>query len=178
MKYRYSCSVLTLVAVSVMQVRMVEAQFGKLFGGGPKVDVIHTTELKNLLDRQEQAETKAKKAGTAVPKAGFVLVDVRSVAEINVSIIPGAITKADFEKDREQYRGRTVIPYCTVGVRSGTYARQLAASGMKVRNYKGSILEWVGAELPLVTLDGQPTNRVHTYSNRYRVPSKYQQVTQ
>ena len=86
-------------------------------------------------------------------------------------------TKAEFEKHRKNYRDLTVIPYCTVGGRSGAYAQQLAESGVKVKNYKGSILDWVQHKLPLVTRDGQPTNRVHTYSSRYRVPRGYQSVT-
>jgi rhodanese-related sulfurtransferase len=153
------------------------AQFGGLFGG-PKVEIIATAELSKMLAEQRQVEAKGLQAGTQAPKPGFVVVDVRSEAEVNVSIIPGAITKAEFEKNRQQYEGQTVIPYCTVGGRSGAYAKQLAKEGVTVKNYKGSILEWVGAELPLVTLDGKSTNRVHTYSDRYRIPAKYQQVTE
>lgn len=68
--------------------------------------------------------------------------------EMKVSVIPGAITKAQFEKDRSQHQDRMVIVYCcTVGARSGSYAKH---SRVKVRNYQGSILEWVGAEVPLV----------------------------
>lgn len=178
MKNRHVYLAVALIAICVTQLPTVDAQLGGLFGRGPKVDVIQTGELEDMLNRQKEAEATAKQSGTDAPKAEFVLVDVRSDAEVKVSIIPGAITKADYEKNLAKYKGRTVIPYCTVGARSGAYAKQLAARGVKVRNYEGSILEWVGAELPLVTLDGQPTNRVHTYSDRYRVPSKYQQVTQ
>jgi rhodanese-related sulfurtransferase len=130
-----------------------------------------------MLSQQRKAEAIARESGTEAPKANFVLVDVRSDAEVNVSIIPGAITKAEYEKNRDNYQGRTVIPYCTIGGRSGTYAKQLAKNGVRVKNYEGSILKWVEAGLPLVTLDGKPTNRVHTYSDRYRIPEKYEQVT-
>lgn len=153
-----------------------QAQFGGLFGFGPKVATISTDDLRALLAKRQQAE--AKEAGTKTPQSDFVVVDVRSDAEVNVSIIPGAITKAHYEKNRQQYQGRTVIVYCTVGRRSGVYAKQLAKNGVKVKNYQGSILKWVEAELPIVTLSGKPTNRVHTYSDRYRIPSKYEQVTQ
>ncbi|WP_372895211.1 rhodanese-like domain-containing protein [Stieleria sp.] len=153
------------------------AQFGGLFGG-PKIETISTDELQSLLKKQQQAAADAKAAGHDAPPADFVVVDVRSDAEVDVSIIPGAITKKQYEANLEDYQGRTVIPYCTVGGRSGAYAKQLAAKGVKVKNYKGSILKWVDAELPLVTLDGKPTNRVHTYSDRYKIPSKYEQVTQ
>ena len=153
-----------------------QAQLGGFFSG-PKIEIINTVDLNAMLTKQHKAEAAAKAAGTKVPAAGFVVVDVRSDAEIQVSLIPGAITKAQYEKNAQQYQGRTVIPYCTVGGRSGAYAKKLAKRGVKVTNYQGSILKWVAAELPVVTLEGKPTNRVHTYSDRYRIPAKYQQVT-
>ncbi len=153
------------------------AQLGSLFGFGPKVPTISTADLNKQLAAQRDAEAKAQAAGTTAPVPDFVVVDVRSDAEVNVSVIPGAITKAEFEKNQQQYQGRTVIAYCTVGGRSGKYAAQLAKDGVDVKNYKGSILKWVDAKLPLVTLEGQPTNRVHTYSDRYSVPAEYEQVT-
>ncbi|QEG00706.1 hypothetical protein Mal15_47780 [Stieleria maiorica] len=171
---------LGILALSAMTLALMPqpapAQFGGLFGG-PEIETISTDQLQSLLDKQQRAAADAKAAGQEAPTPDFVVVDVRSDAEVNVSIIPGAITKKQFEADRQQYQGRTVIPYCTVGGRSGAYAKQLAAKGVKVKNYKGSILKWVDAELPLVTLDGKPTNRVHTYSDRYKIPSKYEQVT-
>lgn len=153
------------------------AQFGGLFGG-PKVETIETADLHKMLEGNQQAEAKAKESGTNPPLPNFVVVDVRSDAEVNVLVIPGAITKAQYEKSKGQYAGRVVIAYCTVGGRSGAYAKQLASSGVKVKNYQGSILKWVDAGLPLVTLDGKPTNRVHTYSDRYRIPATYEQVTE
>lgn len=178
MNIKHLYSTLALIIICLIQPNVVEAQLGGFFGRGPKIDVIETEELKALLEKQQHEEAAAKEAGKEAPPADFVLVDVRTDAEVKVSVIPGAITKAQYEKDLSQYQDRTVIPYCTVGGRSGSYAKQLVGKGVKVRNYQGSILEWVGAELPLVTLDGKPTNRVHTYSSRYRVPAGYQQVTQ
>ena len=170
--------VFSFMVLSVMQLKDAVAQFGGLFSFGPKIEVIETKSLNKMLREQKEAEAKAEVSQTEIPPASFVVVDVRSEAEVNVSVIPGAITKKQFEKDRDQYKGRLVIPYCTVGVRSAAYAKQLAKKGMTVKNYKGSILKWAEAGLPLVTLDGKPTNRVHTWSDRYSVPSNYEQVTQ
>ncbi|QDV70467.1 hypothetical protein Poly24_41910 [Rosistilla carotiformis] len=171
----------TLLIVSLMLLAFdapsASAQLSNLFGFGPKVPTISTAELNQELAAQRDAEAKSLAAGTDAPVPRFVVVDVRSEAEVNVSVIPGAITKAEYEKNRQQYQGRTVISYCTVGGRSGKYAAQLAKEGVDVKNYKGSILKWVDAKLPLVTLEGQPTNRVHTYSDRYSVPAEYEQVT-
>lgn len=161
---------LTLTASSA------RAQLGGLLGG-PKVETIQTEALNKLLtERQQQAE-QAKQAGSRPPESDFVVVDVRSEQEVAVSVIPGAITKAAYQKDAAKYRGKLVIPYCTVGGRSGAFAKQLAAQGVRVKNYDGSILKWIEAGLPLVTLDGKPTQRVHTHSDRYRVPPAYEQVT-
>jgi rhodanese-related sulfurtransferase len=165
---------ITLVSASPPS---ASAQFRGLFGGGPKVPVIKTVDVHKMLAGQQRRSAEAKAAGEQPPEAEFVVVDVRSDAEVSVSIIPGAITKAEFERERAKYRGKLVIPYCTVGGRSGAYAQKLAGEGVKVYNYKGSILKWIDAELPLVTLDGKPTNRVHTYSDRYKIPAKYEQVT-
>ena len=67
-----------------------------------------------------------------------VLVDVRSEPEIAVSMLPGAITRAEFEQNRQAFAGRIVVPYCTVGGRSLVYAWKLADQGIDVRNYRGS----------------------------------------
>jgi rhodanese-related sulfurtransferase len=154
-----------------------QAQLSSLFRRGPSIQEISTDELAAMLAQRGEPVQQDRVVNRATEPVDFVLVDVRSKAEVNVSVIPGAITKAEFERNRRMYRGLMVIPYCTVGGRSGDYARQLAKSGVQVKNYRGSILEWAQHKLPLVTLDGQPTNRVHTYSSRYRVPREYQAVT-
>jgi rhodanese-related sulfurtransferase len=167
----------TAILFHATQPHLTSAQFGRLLGGGPVIDTIETRQLNDMLTQKrksDQADSTTDGEGT---QDDFVLVDVRSDAEVNVSVIPGAITKSQFEKNPQLYQDKTVIVYCTVGGRSGAYAKQLAEKGVKVKNYQGSILEWVKAELPVETLDGKPTNRVHTYSDRYRIPSKYQQVT-
>lgn len=172
-----TCFLFTLSVICAVSAP-ANAQFGGLFGGGPKVETIETDQLNQMLTTRQKAAQAAEQSGEKIAESDFVVVDVRSDQEINVSVIPGAITKAQYEKDAAKYSGKLVIPYCTVGGRSGAYAKQLAGKGVKVKNYKGSILKWVDAGLPLVTLKGEPTNRVHTYSDRYKIPAKYEQVTQ
>ena len=103
-----------------------------------------------------------------------VLVDVRSDVETKVSVIPGAITKAQFEADPEKYKGKTAICYCLSGGRSGKYVKQLKAKDVPAVDLKGSMLGWCEAGLPLKTLDGKPTKRVNVYGNK--VPSEYESV--
>lgn len=140
------------------------AQLGELFGSKPAVPEIKVEELRKL------------KLGEAKKDSPYVLIDVRTKEESSVSLIPGAITKFEYELHPERYKGRTVIAYCTSGYRSGQYAQKLVQQGAKAKNFKGSILEWCRAGLPLVSPKGEPTNRVHTYSSRNKVPEKYDAI--
>ena len=106
----------------------------------------------------------------------FVIVDVRGKAETDVSMIPGAISQAAFEKTKKQHAGKIVIAYCTVGYRSGIYAEKLRSKGWDARNYEGSILDWCKNQLPVVTPAGESTKRVHTYSSNYALDPNYQAV--
>ena len=106
----------------------------------------------------------------------FLIVDVRDEAETDVSIIPGAITLAEFEETRKNHRDKTIITYCTVGYRSGIYAQKLRKDGWNAWNYQGSILDWCDHRLPVVTRLGQSTNQVHTYNSRYALAAGYQAV--
>lgn len=118
------------------------------------------------LFKQIQASEEALKS--------VVLVDVRSDNETKVSVIPGAITKAQFEAEPEKYKGKTAICYCLSGGRSGKYVKQLKAKDVAAVDLKGSMLGWCEACLPLTTLDGKPTKRVNVYGNK--VPAEYESV--
>ena len=106
----------------------------------------------------------------------FVIVDARSKAESDVSIIPGAITKTEFDRTSAEHKGKVIIAYCTIGFRSGLFVRGLRRKGFNALNYRGSILDWCRNRLPLTTLDGDATNRVHTYSRWFSVPKEYSAV--
>ena len=103
----------------------------------------------------------------------YVIVDVRSDEETAVSMIPGAITMAEFEETALEHENKEVIVYCTIGVRSAKYTNKLIEEGWQAWNYKGSILDWCEHEQSLETIQGDPTNRVHTYSWWYSVPAMY-----
>lgn len=60
----------------------------------------------------------------------YLLVDVRSEAEMAVSMIPGSITLNELESKmksnpKEVNSSFTVVTYCTIGYRSGLEARRL-----------------------------------------------------
>lgn len=130
--------------------------------------IAQLTEAPNISANQIRAMQNSKEWTNR-----FVVVDVRAKVESDVSVIPGAITKSEFEKNSLRHQGKVVIAYCTVGYRSGIYANKLTSKGWRAYNYKGSILDWCKHQLPLTTLDGKKTNRVHTYNSRYKASSGY-----
>ena len=95
-----------------------------------------------------------------------VLVDVRDAAERQVSIIPGAISTEAFEKNRERYKGKKIVTYCTIGYRSGLYAGRLRKKGFNAVNLAGSILSWTHAGKTVINENG-PTNAVHVYGKKW-----------
>ena len=106
----------------------------------------------------------------------IVMVDVRAPAEQEVSMIEGAVTAEHFEKQIDDYSGKTVVAYCTVGHRSGIFARRLIQNGWEAYNLEGAILGWVHDGGALSNGDG-PTKRVHVYSRRMQfLPEGYEAV--
>ncbi|EKK04424.1 rhodanese-like domain protein [Rhodopirellula baltica SH28] len=126
-----------------------------------RVENISTEELRSVLERADES---------------FVLVDVRSQTERDVSQIPGAISMDDFWSQRDELKNRTVIASCTVGGRSLLFAQRCLKDGIQSRNYRPGILGWCEAGGVLVDPNGNPTRRVHTHNKLLRAPDGYESV--
>ncbi|MEO2159118.1 MAG: rhodanese-like domain-containing protein [bacterium] len=90
------------------------------------------------------------------------LVDTRTPAEQEVSMLPKAITVEQFQAHPEQFRGTKVVAYCTVGVRSGTFVKSLEQGGWDAYNLMGAILGWTHVDGGLTSTEG-PTKNVHIH---------------
>eukprot|EP00898_Chlorokybus_atmophyticus_P002204 jgi/Chlat1/2985/Chrsp2S08917 len=90
-----------------------------------------------------------------------------------VSVIPGALHKEEFEAKKDSYKEGIIVLYCTIGLRSGKYAAALRAQGFDARNLKGSILSWTheGGELEEPGTHA-PTKRVHTYGEKWALAAE------
>ena len=108
----------------------------------------------------------------------IILVDVRSPQERAVSIIPGAISIAEFESNIEQYHQNNslLVAYCTIGYRSGKYAARLSKQGIKILNLEGSLLAWSHIQGELVNKTGS-TKKVHVFGRQWQLTAdNYQPV--
>ena len=118
------------------------------------------------------AELLAKMGGESV-----VLIDCREPAEMSISQIPGAMTREAFEADAEAYRHQTIITYCTIGYRSGEYARGLQAKGFNTVNLIGGVLMWAHEGRNFENPEGGSTKRVHVYGKQWDLlPPEYESV--
>lgn len=101
-----------------------------------------------------------------------VVIDVRTSYETNVSKIPGAITKVEFENLNVGSNVPCVV-YCTIGWRSGKFAQELLRKGYeRVYNLKGSILSWTHhPDCQLVDKYGSKTDQVHVYGSPWDLAS-------
>ncbi len=67
-------------------------------------------------------------------------------------------------------RTRSIVVYCSLGIRSENIARQLREAGFKyVENLYGGIFEWKNAGYPVIDDAGQETEKVHAYSKKWSV---------
>jgi sodium/bile acid cotransporter 7 len=105
-----------------------------------------------------------------------VFVDVRSEREQAVSMLPDAITDDEFLVDPQGYADHLLIGYCTISYRSGILALDMREKGIEMLNLRGGILSWVHAGNEVYN-EGEPTRRVHVYSEEWNLlPEEYEAV--
>ena len=122
-------------------------------------------------------EVDVSMAKTLLSEANVVFLDVREPKETQVSVIPNAISKQQFETKPQAYKDKKIIVYCTIGYRSSKYAEQWNKRGFHMSNLRGSLLLWSHENGPLVDQTGKPTRLVHIYGKKWNlVPDSYQSV--
>lgn len=98
-----------------------------------------------------------------------VLLDVRTRPEYEVSHIHGA-QRVDPDASAGAIsipRDKPIVTYCSVGYRSGAFAKKLQDAGYKnVQNMSGSIFEWANEGHP-IERDGQRVDKVHPYNAKW-----------
>ena len=96
-----------------------------------------------------------------------VFVDVREPAEMEISMLPGAVSVEDYETRAGQIKDKRVIAYCTIGYRSGEFAEKMVERGVMVFNLEGGILAWVWEGGVLHNAAGQAVKQVHVYAEKW-----------
>ncbi len=105
-----------------------------------------------------------------------VYVDVREDKEIQISILPGAISKSEFEKNKKKYQDSNIVVYCTIGYRSGIFTEEVSEEGFKAFNLKGGVLLWSHAGLDFFKNDVL-TRDIHVYGSQWDLAHKDYKTT-
>ena len=100
------------------------------------------------------------------------VIDAREKKEYDVSHIPGAqfggYDDFDISVFTELRKDQPIVMYCSIGYRSEKVAEKMKKAGFtQVYNLYGSIFEWVNQGYPVVDQNGNPTNEVHTYNQKW-----------
>ena len=123
-------------------------------------------------------EITAPALRSALARPDTMTFDVREPAEYAKSHIAGAIridpglsARALAARFGNDIRGKTVVFYCAVGVRSGYMLERvqsvLADSGAKAGyNLRGGIFRWYASGGPVVSITG-PAHSVHPYDEEW-----------
>lgn len=93
-----------------------------------------------------------------------LLLDVRNIEEYEVSHLEGAL-RYDSDMFKQADTSKTIITYCTVGVRSAKLTKELQENGFsKIYNMDGGIIEWKNKGYDVVDMTEKPTDKVHVYN--------------
>lgn len=117
-----------------------------------------------------------REAMLVMKTANVVFVDVRKPAEMNVSMLPNAITREQFLKNPSKYKGYRIVAYCTISYRSGVFAKEMEKMGIEIENLAGGLLAWVFEGGRVFDSHGE-TRRVHVYNQKWNyLPKGYEPV--
>ena len=101
-----------------------------------------------------------------------ILLDTRSTEEFEVSHIKNAVLVGydDFDLSRMPAvsKEKEIIVYCSLGIRSEEIGEKLKKAGFEnVRNLFGGIFDWKNTGYTVVDPEGNPTEKVHAYSQQW-----------
>lgn len=122
----------------------------------------------------------ARLASMLAKPDNVLLLDVRELQEYNVSHLPGALqiqplsalNSSGFLPTESAVKNKTVVFYCSVGVRSSRMAEKLQyelkhCGALAVYNLQGGIFAWHNENRILVNHDGR-TDFVHPFDDKYK----------
>lgn len=100
-----------------------------------------------------------------------IILDAREKEEYTISCIPSAeyigYSKFSSKKVSENIPNKEsmIVVYCTLGIRSEKIGEKLKKAGFtNVKNLYGGIFEWKNSGYPVLNLQGDETEKVHTRS--------------
>lgn len=136
-------------------------------------DKIVSTMATSISKKFKSAPQMTIEEFTKLEKDSFVLVDVRPQEERDISTLPGAISISEFHQNKENYKDKKVVAYCTIGFRSSKWVTDMKKTGLNAFNLKESALGWAHRGFNFVDKNGE-TKRLHVYEEAWNfLPDGY-----
>ena len=147
-----------------------------LFAGSVLGITVHASNLNNVVDDMLKGSIpviRTTELNTQLAENDeLVLLDAREKSEYELSHLPAAQwigyddfslkSVADINKDK------TIVVYCSIGVRSERIAEKLKSNGFKsVLNLYGGIFAWANEGRILMDKNQQSTQSVHGYNRKW-----------
>jgi rhodanese-related sulfurtransferase len=110
----------------------------------------------------------------AMPKTNAIILDAREKKEYNISHLKNAIHigynffQLDTIQQKIKNKNKTIVVYCSLGIRSETIAKKLKKGGYtSVFNLYGGIFEWKNNNFSVYNSNGKETENVHTFNKTW-----------
>ncbi|WP_111682230.1 rhodanese-like domain-containing protein [Winogradskyella tangerina] len=127
-----------------------------------------------LEDYNTESIPYIKVENLALNETSTILLDAREIKEYNTSHLKGAIhvgyDEFDISKVTQTVSDKSskIVVYCSIGIRSEDIAEELKKEGYtNVYNLFGGIFEWKNNDHTIYDNSNQPTENVHTYSEKW-----------
>lgn len=166
-KFNWFCIPALLIALFVFQATAA----GQELSDDRKKEIVYGMYDRYKKDFPDVADISPRDAMALMEAGRVVFVDVREPAEMEVSMLPGAISRAEFYKDPSRHSGKTIVAYCTISYRSGIWVRDSTTRKIPLHNLTGGILAWVLEGGKVYDKSGE-TRRIHVYGKEWSYPPR------
>jgi rhodanese-related sulfurtransferase len=156
MKTKQLLLFILLINITLMQAQNEIEQALDEYADG-SIEYISTDELAKLISSDQNIQ----------------LLDTRSKEEFEVSSIENALFVGyeDFELERYEDqldKNLPIILYCSIGVRSEKIGEQLKAAGFNnIKNLRGGIFKWFNEKSKVVNQQGEITDKIHGFNEKW-----------
>ena len=166
-----------LLAVLLTALPAVATDSDGSLSDGEKKKIVYRMYTDAKKDFPEVKDLAPQQAMDLMNQGRLVFVDTRKPAEMEVSMLPGAITQTQYLAEPGRYKNMTVVSYCTISYRSGVFARKMQRKGFEVLNLRGGILAWTLEGGSIHDANGRKTRQIHVFGKRWNyAPAGYETV--
>lgn len=142
-----------------------------------KMEIVYSKYAQYKVNFPEVTDISPQRAMELMRLGELIFIDTREDAEMVVSMLPKAISIEEFLSRYDELKDNMLLGYCTIGKRSGLFAREMAGRGVTIFNLRDGQLAWILEGGKVYDESGGEVRRAHIYGKQWNyVPSGYETV--